>query len=72
MCPLKEVLKSQPQGNGNLHGSSHSMHGYAGELEGQFVPFYACPKCQGEPVKYCSQRCFQQDWFKIHQFECSG
>lgn len=36
------------------------------------MPYYACPKCQGEPAKYCSQRCFQQDWFKIHQFECSG
>lgn len=41
-------------------------------FEQQFIPFYGCPKCQTDQVKYCSQRCFQQDWFKAHQFECSG
>ena len=59
VCPLKEVLK--------LTGIKSSDN-----FDQQFIPFYGCPKCQGEPVKYCSQRCFQQDWFKMHQFECSG
>lgn len=53
MCPLQEVLKMTAHKNND-------------NFEHQFIPFYGCPKCQGEQVKYCSQRCFQQDWFKTH------
>jgi hypothetical protein len=24
------------------------------EFDQQYIPFYACPKCLGDPVKYCS------------------
>lgn len=44
MCPLKDVIK----------GGNHSQS----DIDQQFIPFYGCPKCHGEPVKYCSQRCF--------------
>lgn len=29
-----------------------------------------CQKCKKQ--SYCSERCLQQDWFKGHQFKCSG
>lgn len=41
MCPLKEVLKLTANKNND-------------NFEQQFIPFYGCPKCQGEQVKYCS------------------
>jgi hypothetical protein len=68
-CPLQQVWKNNQQYSINNPASYNKENK---EFDQQFIPFYACPKCLTDAVKYCSQRCFQQDWFKRHQFECDG
>lgn len=68
-CPLQTVWQKQQYSINNPAKYNREN----GEFDQQFIPFFPCPKCEGgEIAKYCSQRCFQQDWFKRHQFECSG
>ena len=67
-CPLQHVWKNQQYSINNPSTNVKENK----EFDQQFIPYYACPKCVSDTVKYCSQRCFQQDWFKTHQFECSG